>query len=126
MLVICRQSRISPLVAGDPVGTLDVRCWPDLPNSDGTPSPDTRQSLDQVVREAARLAISAKDRNAALTAAEFGNRPATSGAMTTFELARSRSMYFPRTNVPKSERLYSGRSSSLAIVLAFLIEFPLS
>jgi hypothetical protein len=44
---------------------------------------------------------------------------------TTFELVRSRSMYFPRTNRPKSERLYSGRSSSAATVLAFLIELPL-
>lgn len=33
-------------------------------------------------------------------------------------------MYFPRTNVPKSERLYSERSSSAAAVLAFLMELP--
>jgi len=34
-------------------------------------------------------------------------------------------IYFPRTNVPKSERLYSGGSSSATTVLAFLIELPL-
>src|ERR1035438_10273334 len=67
--------------------------------------------------------MSARERNAALTAAAFGNRSATSGSMTTtFELARSRSTYFPRTNVPKPERLYSERSSSAASVLAFLIQ----
>lgn len=40
-------------------------------------------------------------------------------------LVRSRSTYFPRTNAPKSERLYSERSSSAASDLAFLIELPL-
>jgi len=86
-------------------------------------SPLAATQRDRVRRDPARLAISAKDRNAALTAAAFGNRSATSGAMTTtLELVRSRSVYFPRTNAPKSERLYSERSSSAAAVLAFLIE----
>ena len=80
---------------------------------------------DRPRREPARLAISAKDRNAALTAAAFGNSSATSGAMTTtLELARSCSAYFPRTNAPKSERLYSVRSSFATTVLAFLVEPP--
>ena len=34
-------------------------------------------------------------------------------------------MYFPRTNGPKSERLYSERSSSAASVLALFIDPPL-
>jgi len=34
-------------------------------------------------------------------------------------------MYFPRTNAPKSERLYSERSSSAAGFLTFLIKLPL-
>jgi len=77
---------------------------------------------DRPRREPARLAISTKDRTAA-----FGNTSATSGAIaTTFELVRSRSMYCPRTNRPKSERLYSERSSSATTFLAFLIERPLS
>src|SRR5580692_3907262 len=92
-------------------------------NCDGSPLAATRR--DRPRREPARLAISTKDRNAALTAAAFGNSSATSGSMTTtLELARSCSVYFPRTNVPKSERLYSERSSSAATVLAFLIELP--
>jgi hypothetical protein len=90
---------------------------------DGSPLAATQR--DRPRREPARLAISAKDRNAALTAAAFGNSSATSGAMTTtLEPARSFSVYFPRTNAPKSERLYSERSSSAAAVLAFLIELP--
>src|ERR1700723_1902611 len=67
---------------------------------------------DRVCWDPARLTISAKERNAALTAAAFANRSAAFGAMTTtLELVRSRSVYFPRTNAPKSERLYSERSS---------------
>src|SRR5215813_12267879 len=62
----------------------------------------------------ARWAISASDRSAALTDAAFGNRSDISGSSTTtFDLARSRLTYFPRTNAPKSERLYSARSSPL-------------
>jgi hypothetical protein len=61
-----------------------------------------------------------------LTAIVFGNISASSGAMTTtLERVRSRLIHFPRTNVPKSERLYSGRSSSATTILAFLIELPL-
>ena len=60
-----------------------------------------------------------------MTAAPFGNRSATSGSRTTtFELVWSLSMYLPRTKAPKSERLYSERSSSEARFLAFLIQPP--
>jgi hypothetical protein len=73
-----------------------------------------------------RLAISARDRSAALTAAAFGNTSATSGSRTTtFELACSRATYLPRTKVPKSDRLYSGRSASPATPLGFFIDLPL-
>jgi hypothetical protein len=72
-------------------------------------------------REPARLAISASDRNAALTAAELGNSSATSGSMTTtLERTCNRSMYFPRTSVSKSERLYCVRGFSTAGFLSFL------
>jgi hypothetical protein len=105
---------------------LSERYWikPEFNRShNGGGSPLAATQRDRPRREPARLAISAKDRNAALTAAAFGNSSATSGAMTTtLELARSCSVYFPRTNAPKSERLYSERSSSAATVLAFLIE----
>src|ERR1017187_8374356 len=81
---------------------------------------------DQLRREPARLAISARDRKAALTAAAFGNKSAISGSRTTtFELVWSRSTNFPRTSAPKSERLYSERRSSAASFLAFFIELPL-
>jgi hypothetical protein len=76
---------------------------------------------DRVRRAPARLAISVNNRNVPLTAAAFGNRSATSGAMTTtFELVRSRSEYFLQANATKSERPYSPRSSSATVVLAFL------
>jgi len=82
---------------------------------------------DRLRSEPARLAISARDRNAAFTAAAFGNNSATSGSrMTTFELACSRATCFPRTNVPKSERRYSGRTSSVVNFLAFFTQLPLS
>lgn len=73
-----------------------------------------------------RLAISANDRKAALTACPFGKKSASSGSITTtFELFLSRLMYFPRTNDGKSERLYSARSSSGASFLAFFINLSL-
>jgi hypothetical protein len=97
---------------------------PDQTSADISPSP--AGECDQLRREPARLAISARDRNAALTAAAFGNRSASSGSRTTtFELVWSRSMYFPRTNGPKSERLYSARSSSAASFLGLPHELPL-
>lgn len=43
----------------------------------------------------------------------------------TFELFSSLETYFPRTNVPKSERLYSRRNVSAEPPLAFFIDFPL-
>ena len=71
------------------------------------------------------MAICASDRNAALTAAALGNKSVSSGAITTtLELVRSFSRYFRRTKGPKSERLYSERSSSAATVLSFLTGFP--
>lgn len=36
----------------------------------------------------------------------------------------TRLTYFPRTNLPKSEREYSGRSSSTGTFLGFFIELP--
>src|SRR5208283_3478462 len=76
----------------------------------------------RIRREPARLAISARDRSDALTAAAFGNRSTTSGSITTtFELSWSRRTYFPRTSVPKSERLYSERDSPGAGLLGFFI-----
>jgi hypothetical protein len=73
------------------------------------------------------LATSASDSKAEFTDAEFGKRSETLGSRTTtFELFCSRSMYFPRTNTPKSERLYSERRSSAASLLAFFIELPFS
>ncbi len=69
------------------------------------------------------LAISARDRNAALTAAAFGNTSTISGSSTTtFELACSRAAYLPRTSSPNSDRLYSGRSASSTALLAFFID----
>jgi hypothetical protein len=68
--------------------------------------------------EPERLAISASARSAVFTEAALGNRSAISGSSTiTFELSRSRSAYFPRTNAPKSDLLYSDLSSPEFLVL---------
>lgn len=68
------------------------------------------------------MAISTNERKAALTAAAFGNRLATSGSRTTtLELLRRRAVYFPRTSAGKSERRYSGRTSPAATRLGFFI-----
>ena len=59
-----------------------------------------------------------------LTAAELGEIAATSASrITTLELALTRLWYFPRSSFPKSDRLYSARSSSDAD-LAFFIDAP--
>src|ERR1039457_6972663 len=64
---------------------------------------------------------SPEPRSAALTEAPFGNSSATSASITTtFELCRSRSVYFPRTNTPNSERMYSDRRSGSLPVTSVL------
>lgn len=75
---------------------------------------------------ATRLAAFNMDRSASFTAALFGKAFASSGSSTTmFEEAAARAAYLPRTNPPgKSERLYSLRSVSFGVELAFFIEFP--
>jgi hypothetical protein len=71
--------------------------------------------------EPERLAISASARNAVFTEAALGNRSAISGSSkTTFELSSSRRAYFPRTNAPKSDRLYSDRSSPGFFLVLFI------
>ncbi len=40
--------------------------------------------------------------------------------------AAIREAYFPRTSSPRSDRVYSARSSSLALRLAFFIDLPLA
>ena len=67
-----------------------------------------------------------KPRSASLTASSFGNAFAISGSSTiTFVDSRMRAAYLPRTSLPKSDRLYSGRDQSLSSDLAFFIDFSL-
>jgi hypothetical protein len=60
-----------------------------------------------------RRATSISDRRATFTADSLGKTSATSGrSTTTFDDACERAWYLPRFSLPKSARLYSGRSSS--------------
>ena len=82
--------------------------------------------LERVVRRAVVAATSRSPRNASFTALSLGNASATSGSNTTTLVSvAARTAYFPRSSGPKSERLYSGRSSSTGFVLVFFIDFPL-
>ncbi|MBI5583107.1 MAG: hypothetical protein HY892_04735 [Deltaproteobacteria bacterium] len=71
-------------------------------------------------------ARSISELSALFTASSFGNTLATSGLRTMiFEDSFKRFEYFPRTNPPgKSDRRYSGRSSSWRSFLSFFIVFP--
>ena len=69
-----------------------------------------------------RLRLRSKDRKAWFTARSLGNARATCGSRTTiFDEAATFAAYFPRTSSPKSERLYSARSSSFDFRLTFFI-----
>src|SRR6266436_8263227 len=64
-----------------------------------------------------------KPRRALLTALSFGKTLATCGSSTmTFVDFRIRLAYLPRTNSPKSDRLYCVRNQSLSSDLAFFID----
>src|SRR2546425_5251491 len=66
-------------------------------------------------------------RSALFTARSLGNACATCGSSTTTLVASATfRAYLPRTSVPKSERLYSGRSSSVGLRSAFFIDIPLT
>src|SRR5262249_50161685 len=78
------------------------------------------------VRRAEERATSMSPRKALFTASSLGKTFATYGSRTTtFVEARTRLAYLPRTNSPKSDRLYSGRSQSFSSGLPFFINFPL-
>src|SRR5205085_11164740 len=66
-----------------------------------------------------------KPRSALLTALSLGKTFATCGSSTTTLVdSRMRLAYLPRTNSPRSDRLYSGLPQSLSSDdLAFFIEF---
>src|SRR5437879_5508608 len=74
--------------------------------------------------------VSIRLRNALLTASSFGKALATCGSSTiTFVDSRIRFAYLPRTNSPKSARLYFGRpqsfSSDLAIIRKIALRRPI-
>src|SRR3989338_7866449 len=86
-----------------------------------------RVRVERVVGRAEDLRSRSSSRSALLTARSFGNALATFGSRTTtFVASRTRCAYLPRTSVPKSERLYSGRRSSVARRLALFIDLPLA
>jgi len=92
---------------------------------------ENRFSDDPVERLVGRVdfrARSISEIRASLTASSFGNTFATSGLRTMiFDSSFKRFEYLPRTRPPgKSDRLYSGRSSSLSFFLSFFIEFSFS
>jgi hypothetical protein len=90
------------------------------------PRPAFERLVEPDVRRDALSATSTRECRALLTAAEFGKTAATLGSSTTtLELALIRSQYLPRSSFLKSERLYSGRSSSVAD-LTFFINSPLT
>ncbi len=81
--------------------------------------------LDRTLRRREERATFRRERRALFTATELRNALATSGSRTTtFVSVATRSAYFPRTSLPKSERLYSGLSSSTALRLPFFINPP--
>src|SRR5262245_25410208 len=81
---------------------------------------------ERVLRRAEERATSMSPRRALFTASSLGKTFATCGSRTTtFVEARTRLAYLPRTNSPKSDRLYSGRSQSLSSGLPFFINFSL-
>lgn len=78
------------------------------------------------VRRAEERASFISPRRALFTASSLGKTFATCGSSTiTFVEVRTRLAYLPRTNSPRSDRLYSGRSQSLSSDLPFFINFPL-
>ncbi len=94
-------------------------------------SPGSSVFGDPVERLVGRVdfrARSISEIRASLTASSFGNTFATSGLRTMiFDSSFIRFEYLPRTRPRgKSDRLYSGRSSSLTIFLSFFIEFLFS
>src|SRR5439155_24360756 len=78
------------------------------------------------VERVADLPSRINPRRAVFTARSFGKAFATSGSRTTtLVVSPIRRAYLPRTSLPKSERLYSRRSSSIGLRLAFFIDRPL-
>src|SRR5437016_2083101 len=89
-----------------------ARCW-------------RRGPRERVAERAEDLRSRSTLRSALLTARSLGNSLATCGSRTTtFVASRTCSAYLPRTSIPKSVRLYSARSSSVARRLV-LIDFSL-
>ena len=82
-----------------------------------------RVRVERLVMREARLLIASKPDSASFTACEVGNAFAFSGDSNTTVVPFVTSAWnFPRSNFAKSERLYSGRISTLAL----FIEFPLA